>query len=364
MMAHPTPSVAVGRRPPTAAEEAFQERSLAEVSRTFALTIPVLPPAVRRAVANGYLLCRIADTIEDDPALSSDAKREFAERFIDAVAGGSDGSALAADLAPRLAPEIPAAERELVAATEAVLRITHDLPQRQQDALARCVAIMSRGMADFQARETHAGVATLAEMDLYCYYVAGVVGEMLTEIFCDYREEIEARRKELMPLAVSFGQALQMTNIIKDVWEDRRRGVCWFPREIFAPHGCDLAAPDLDVQRAGFARGLEDLIAIARGHLRNALRYVELLPADETGIRRFCLWALGMAVMTLRRVQLNPGFKAGQEVKISRRTVGLTVATLNLLTGSNTLLRLLFYLTTWGLPSLRYRDNILAASKL
>ncbi|EQD61224.1 Squalene/phytoene synthase, partial [mine drainage metagenome] len=81
---------------------AYQDAILPQVSRTFALTIPALPPMLRRAVANAYLLCRIADTIEDDPALSAESKRYYENAFIDAVAGRIDAHRFAAELAPLL----------------------------------------------------------------------------------------------------------------------------------------------------------------------------------------------------------------------------------------------------------------------
>ena len=84
-------------------------------------------------------------------------------------------------------------------------------------------------MAEFQRHATAAGLNDLPHLDRYCYHVAGVVGEMLTELFCDYSAKINERRNELLPLAVSFGQGLQMTNILKDVWDDRQRGACWLP---------------------------------------------------------------------------------------------------------------------------------------
>ncbi len=71
---------------------------------------------------------------------------------------------------------------------------------------------MSQGMAEFQQRATSDGLNDLPQLDRYCYHVAGVVGEMLTDLFCDYSAEINERRDELLPLAVSFGQGLQMTN--------------------------------------------------------------------------------------------------------------------------------------------------------
>ena len=78
-------------------------------------------------------------------------------------------------------------------------------------------------------------------MDKYCYFVAGVVGEMLTELFCDYSQEINQHYDELMTLAVSFGQGLQMTNILKDIWEDQSRDMCWLPRDVFEKYGLDLS---------------------------------------------------------------------------------------------------------------------------
>ncbi|MEQ8494776.1 MAG: squalene/phytoene synthase family protein, partial [Gammaproteobacteria bacterium] len=212
---------------PTADDERFQHHILQGVSRTFALTIPQLPPALYRAVANAYLLCRIADTIEDDAALPFAEKQRYSEQFIDIVEGSGDAEPFATELAPRLASHASAAERELIANTPAVIRITHALNPVQRHAMARCVRVMAEGMVHYQGQETLDGVADQAAMDCYCYYVAGVVGEMLTTLFCDHCASLAARETELMHLAVSFGQGLQMTNILKDVWDDRARGACW-----------------------------------------------------------------------------------------------------------------------------------------
>ena len=71
----------------TVSDLAYQAEILQDVSRTFALTIPQLPGALRDVVGNAYLLCRIADTIEDEPTLSAGQKQAFAERFVEVVAG-------------------------------------------------------------------------------------------------------------------------------------------------------------------------------------------------------------------------------------------------------------------------------------
>ena len=141
-----------------------------------------------------------------------------------------------------------------------------------------------------------------------------------------------------------------MTNILKDVWEDRERGACWLPREVFSRHGVELATLKVGEQPAGFAAGMRELVGIAHAHLRNALSFTLLLPRTEVGLRRFCLWAIGLAVLTLRRIESTPGFRSGAEVKISHTAVGLTTTLSNASVGSNWMLRRLFSLAGSGLP--------------
>ena len=333
-----------------ASDVEYQDHILQGVSRTFALTIPQLPADLTRVVGNAYLLCRIADTIEDDPSLGADQKRRYSELFIQVIGGDVPAQRFADELYPLLSENMLEAERDLIFHTPRVLRITHEFSQRQRAALGRCIRIMSRGMADFQQSKSLDGLADMPHMDRYCYYVAGVVGEMLTELFCDYSQEIDARRTELQKLAVSFGQGLQMTNILKDIWEDRARGACWLPRDIFQRVGFDLSRLDEDYEREKFSLGLRQLIGIARLHLHNALSYTLLIPAHEVGIRRFCLWALGMAVLTLRKLHANPHFTSGRQVKISRRSVKSVVLVSNLSVSNNTVLKLLFDGFTRSLP--------------
>ncbi|MDM8569411.1 phytoene/squalene synthase family protein [Thiotrichales bacterium HSG1] len=208
--------------------------------------------------------------------------------------------------------------------------------------------MMAKGMAEFQQNSNLNGLDNLVEMDRYCYYVAGVVGEMLTELFCDYSAQIADNKKLLQHLAISFGQALQMTNLLKDIWEDRQRGVCWLPQDIFAPFELKNLTPNH--YNPAFGDGLIKLIAIANSHMHNALRYILLIPASEIGIRRFCLWALGMAALTLRRILKHKDFSQSQQVKISRRSVKTTILISNLATRSDISLRILFHLLTKNLP--------------
>src|SRR5579863_2473545 len=289
----------------------YQHAVLPSVSRTFALTIPQLPPGLREPVANAYLLCRIADTVEDEPALSVREKERFHDFLTEIVVGRASANEFARKLYPLLSTQTSPAERDLIRNTARVIAVTHAFSATQRAALERCVRIMCEGMPRFQRNRSLAGLADREQLDQYCYYVAGVVGEMLTELFCDYRPDLAPRRQEMMRLAVSFGQGLQMTNILKDVWEDRARGVCWLPRTVFLTYGFELA--DLTPERfnPAFGAGLEALIGIAHGHLDNALSYTLIIPPDEQGIRRFCLWALGLAVLTLDKLRRHPSFRSG-----------------------------------------------------
>lgn len=332
-------------------DDDFQAHLLQGVSRTFALTIPQLPRALERPVANAYLLCRIVDTIEDETALTSAQKRRYCQRFAAVVRGDESPAALRNELAPLLSGQTLATERELIAVMPRVIAITHAFDPTQRQALARCVDLMAQGMAAFQDRDLRGGLATLGEMNDYCYYVAGVVGEMLTELFCHYSPAIAAHRDELMALAVSFGQGLQMTNILKDLWDDHDRSVCWLPQEIFLAEGFDLRELRPHHADPRFKAGLRRLVGIAHGHLRNALRYTLLIPADEPGIREFCLWALGMAVLTLRKIHRHPDFSLSSEVKITRRAVKATIAISRLLRASDSGLKVAFALAGMGLPS-------------
>ncbi|MBI2801505.1 MAG: squalene/phytoene synthase family protein [Gammaproteobacteria bacterium] len=336
----------------TLTDDEYQAHILQGVSRTFALTIPVLPEGLYRAVANAYLLCRIADTIEDDATLPFELKRHYSALFLRAVQSSAGPVHFGQELAPQLAAHNSADERDLIANADRVLRITHSLNPTQRNALERCVRVMLDGMVFYQGQETLEGVSDQRALDRYCYYVAGVVGEMLTELFCDYCQTLRTAADELMRLAVSFGQGLQMTNILKDIWDDRARGACWLPRDEFAHHGLRLS--DLNPGNGGveFAAVIQQLVGVTHGHLQNALRYTLKIPPEQAGIRKFCLWALGMAVLTLRKINTNPLFRSSTEVKISRRQVQLTIAATSLAATNNTALRALFYVSSRGLPRL------------
>jgi len=338
--------------PSRIADEQYQDHILQGVSRTFALTIPQLPEALRRVIGNAYLLCRITDTIEDDSALTNEQTRALSDMFAEVVCGNASAEEFSRKLYPLLSNHTIPAEHDLIKNTPAVIRITHGFNPVQRRALERCVRIMAKGMADYQETESLDGLKDLSEMNQYCYYVAGVVGEMLTELFCDYSKDIDAHKSTLMKLSVSFGQGLQMTNILKDIWDDRKRGACWLPQDIFVKNGFNLRDLQPGSSNEKFQAGLAELLAVAKCHLQNALIYTSLIPPQEKGIRRFCLWAIGMAILTLNKINQHRDFSAGSQVKISRRSVKATIITTSLFASQDWILEFLFKLTSRNLPEI------------
>jgi len=330
-------------------ELAFQEQMLPQVSRSFALTIPQLPDFLRLAVTNAYLLCRIADAIEDDPAISALQTREVYLHLLAALDGSAPAKRFCEAAAPELSEETAAVERQLVAEADKVIRVYLAFPDNTRSIIGTCLKKMCAGMPEYQPGGKR-GLDSLDEMNAYCYFVAGVVGEMLTGLFCDYAEDIATEREKLEKLSTSFGQGLQMTNIIKDVWDDLERGYCWLPRDIYDGSGYNLDRLDPHYNKNLFRRCQSQLISIAHGHLQNALDYSLCIPARHKGIRIFCLWAVGLALPTLQKVHSSEAYYNGQTVKMSRARALLITQVIASSAGSNTAQRMIFKMLGIGLP--------------
>lgn len=329
---------------------AYQEAILPRVSRTFALTIPQLPPALRDVVANAYLLCRIADTIEDEPALSVEEKGVYENAFVDAVTGRIDAQRFAAELAPRLTDATSESERDLMFRLPLVLEVTRTFNATQYAAIVECLKVMTKGMHDFQHVVGLHGLATLHDMDRYCYCVAGVVGEMLTKLLVEFEPGLAPQNSHLMRLAISFGQGLQMTNILKDQWEDRCHGVCWLPQDVFIRHGVQLRELQAGQQGDNYSQAMIELIGVAHAHLCLALEYALIVPPRHEGFRRFCLWNIGLAVLTLRNLQDRLDFSSGNQVKVSRKAVAQIISLTRLSDKYDPAVRWLFAAATRKLP--------------
>ncbi len=327
----------------------YQNHILPQVSRTFALTIPQLPAELRTAVANAYLLCRMADTIEDEPGLTVVQKHSFQSAFLDVVMGKADAVRLSDELSRHLTERTLAAERDLIRHMPQVLAVTATLNATQRHATLACLTVMTQGMAEFQNKASLSGLADRQELDRYCYCVAGCVGETLTEFFIDYAPELAPQRQALRKLARSFGAGLQLTNILKDQRDDAARGVCWLPRDLLAEHRVEAEHLQAGVHHPGHTKAIVELVGTANAHLLQALDFTLLIPARHTRIRRFLAWTIGLALLTLRNVQACPE----APVKVSHSEVAWILRLTRLSQRSDTGLRMLHKLASRKLPLTR-----------
>lgn len=320
----------------------FQKVMLQNVSRTFALTIPQLPVKLSSVVSNAYLLFRIVDTIEDEVSLSAQKKLRLVDEFFQVAKTNKKAVEFTKNILPYLSIQTSQAEGVLIQETPRVIEILHQFDGEQRSIILDCLKVMTAGMAEFQDLDLSAGLKTSRELDRYCYVVAGCVGEMLAKLFCYYSPEIAKNQEQLLQLSIAFGQGLQMTNILKDVWEDRERGVCWLPQDVFLKYGFDLKNLGLNALDANFDRGFRDLIKTTQLFLDGACKYTMLIPYTEPGIRQFCILNFGMAALTLNKINRNVEFHSSARNKISRKSVRATVFASRLIGNSNLLLNLTF----------------------
>lgn len=331
-----------------AGDTAFCVAMLPRCSRTFAACIRMLPGQLAHEVLVAYLLCRIADTAEDTSDLAVADKQRLLGIFSASLAG-TDPEAAEADLSAWRSTFAAARNDDELLGREAArtLREFRRMPAPSRDAVRPWVQEMCAGMADFAAIQAEVqpgkviALRSIEDLDRYCYYVAGTVGHLLTGLFAVHSRWIRGERlQRLKALSTSFGLGLQLTNIIKDVADDRTRGWSFVPRQ-----ACQLAGIDpedlLDPAKSREARqAMNLLITKAKGHLKDALAYSTALPRRDYRIRLFCLVPLYFAVRTLALAErddrlLDPTHK----VKITRGEVYRTIAMTYLVAPNNHLCR-------------------------
>ncbi|MEM7192679.1 MAG: phytoene/squalene synthase family protein, partial [Pseudomonadota bacterium] len=323
-----------------------------QLSRTFALTIPKLPADLRSTVGVAYLLCRAADTIEDSQVADPPQKIAQLDAFLRVVEDNSQTEEVSKSLMAALSGQVGSEELNLLHSLPHLFEALSRSSARQQAAVRTCLTKMASGMKAYVDRPY--GLNDMAELDDYCYVVAGVVGEMLTELFCDHAADIDRERDALHARAASFGQGLQMTNILKDIWDDRRQGRCYLPKSLFGSVSLDLGDLDEAAQSPDFRPTIHRLANTALAHLGSAVEYTLLIPRQHSGIRQFCLLAIGMAYATLNRVMQVSEFSPDYRPKISRSTVQGVMLAAPVICRSDSLTRW----TMSGMASLCQANNV------
>ncbi|GEN36166.1 MULTISPECIES: squalene/phytoene synthase family protein [Aneurinibacillus] len=249
---------------------------LLATSRTFFIPISHLSQGLQEAVASAYLCMRAIDEIEDHPELPSDVKVSLLRSISLLLDKPIEDKAFTELFKPYTSflPDVTLQFGDWVKLS----------PPSIEPNIRNATAIMAKGMADWVSKNWH--IKNEEDLDSYTFYVAGLVGILLSEIWEWHNSDIKTDRE----LAIGFGRGLQAVNIIRNRAEDRTRGVDFFP----------------DGWEA------EEMFAYARRNLALAEAYSKSITSDS--ILMFCRIPLLLAHGTLDALE------AGEE-KLSRAEV-------------------------------------------
>jgi farnesyl-diphosphate farnesyltransferase len=311
-------------------DAASRERLLKEVlkgvSRSFYLTLRILPKKLREPVGLAYLLARTADTLADRRlAAFSGARLEGLLAFRVQMAGPADTGALG-ELVSQAAEGLSTEERVLFDSLIDSFALLESLDSADQEQVRWVVTTLSQGMEmdlkSFPADDTSGlvALATGEDLERYTYLVAGCVGEFWTNITVSHESNLKDWDVVNMSVTgVRFGKALQLTNVLRDIPADLRSGRCYIPADELAAQG--LSPQDL-LDSANEARARAVLVPWMRtalGNFQAAEEYLTAIPRRSVRLRLACLWPLLLGLATLARLaRSGKWLDPGSTVKVSR----------------------------------------------
>ncbi|EIF35023.1 phytoene/squalene synthetase [Burkholderia sp. Ch1-1] len=318
------------------------------VSRSFYLTLRVLPAGMRDPIGLAYLLARAADTIADTSLIAPQRRLALLLSLREQVNGATDDAALFQRMAAEVAgQQVQSDEKVLLKSLGPALDVLSQLSEFDREAVREIVSTLTEGM-EFDLRtfpdERSGQIAALREydeLDRYTYLVAGCVGEFWTTMTYAHMPGTLKERPEIMARrGVRFGKALQMTNVLRDCGKDLRIGRCYLPQTMLDRYGLsaqDLLLPGNSVR----ARPLMiELLRKTVDHFREALDYTLAIPASAVRLRLASLWPILIGLETLILLVDNDAWLDPQKVsKVRRNKVYQIIASSLLLVPSNGLVR-------------------------
>lgn len=302
---------------------------LKEVSRSFYLTLRVLPSEVRDAIGLAYLLARATDTIADTSLVPVADRLAALDRLRDRLVGASATPPnLEACLAVASNSGATPAELTLLRRLPEALTLLDATEPEDRQRIRRVLVTIASGQAlDLQrfagASGSHlVALASDAELDDYTYRVAGCVGEFWTAM-CRARlfPGVSLDEGTLMTNGVRFGKGLQLVNILRDLPKDLRLGRCYLPIDWLSTHGLqpqDLLDPG---HMPRFRPFYNNYLNQAETLLADGWAYTNLLPADQRRVRLACAWPILIGQRTLALLRQANVLDPARRVKVSRSEV-------------------------------------------
>ena len=310
------------------ADVAWCHETVQGVSRTFALTIDVLDEPMSTHICLGYLLCRVADTIEDAGHIPPEPQAALLRQYDAALDPDSetDIEAFRTAVDQWLPPaDERSADWTVVAEAPRVIATFEELPADVREAIVPPVRELVDGMAMFVDRHATEGglrIDSRDELEEYCYYAAGTVGNLITNLLT--RGDLAAdKRQQLYDTAVEFGLLLQLVNISKDVYDDyTEENNVYLPAEWLADEGIDQEAVVDPENREEAAEVVSRTASHAQSFLSDAEGYLQAMPLRHGNT--LAAWGVPflLAVGTLRELTARPEDALTERgVKISRQEV-------------------------------------------
>ncbi|HSL47889.1 MAG TPA: phytoene/squalene synthase family protein [Candidatus Deferrimicrobiaceae bacterium] len=285
------------------------------VSRSFYLSLAVLPRAVRPTIGLAYLFARASDTIADTRLIDRAARIAHLEALRGALGGAPDPGPLRAVVSATAAPQALPAERALLERLPECLAAYRALPPADRARVHAVLGTIIEGQVQdlrlFPGEDEGklAALETREDLDRYTYLVAGCVGEFWTEVHVAHRPRLRHwDLPRMRALGIRFGKGLQLTNVLRDVPRDLRHGRCYLPRQDLARWG--LEPRDLlDPGRAAAARPLlREWLDTALDHYEAAWQYTFAIPRREARMRLACAWPLLIGLRTLDLLAASPNW--------------------------------------------------------
>ncbi|AFZ71320.1 phytoene/squalene synthase family protein [Natronobacterium gregoryi] len=295
------------------------------VSRTFAITIDRLEEPMARHICLGYLLCRIADTIEDAGHIPPETQTELLVTYDRVLDPDTDlsVSTFMDDVSPWI-PENCDDDWDVVAETPRVLRTFESLNEEPREIMREPVRELVDGMAMFTDRYADEGglrLQTVDELEEYCWYAAGTVGTLITGLVA--RGASEDRAQEMRNNARSFALLLQLVNIAKDVENDyHEENNVYLPAEWLEEEDVPVEAVTDEENHGAVTNVIQRVTNRAETYVDDAHRYLEAVP--ERHGNRLSAWAIPylLAVGTMRELRERPEDVVQEgDVKVSRAEV-------------------------------------------
>jgi len=256
---------------------------LKEVSRSFNIVIQQLDGELKNVICIFYLILRGLDTIEDDMSIAKYKKKEMLHSFYNDI----ENENFTLDCGDK--PEY----KNLMNNFNKVVKCYKKINPKYQVIIKDITKQMSDGMIEFLEKKE---LATIEEYDLYCHYVAGLVGIGLSEIFTKSGNELKDL-SQYKDLSNSMGTFLQKTNIIRDLKEDMDESRIWWPINIvknYVEHTQDLLNEE---NESNSLECLNDLIVNALKHIPQCIEYLSMVYDPKHF--RFCAIPQVVAIQTL-----------------------------------------------------------------